>query len=745
MLFVPLLRTETVRSAVCALVVLLWLGLALGTAADASDDVHRRLLAGTTVAAALGCWVRALVVERERAVWALFGVALSGYAGGFVLRLVVPEGSGTVLGGELADVVSLLLYPAGFAALVALTRSRVASWQGATLLDGAAVALGLGACALVWISHTSPALLEGGVLQVLYALAYPVGGATLLVATLAGMAITRSRPDDVWGLLLLGFAALTVGQLAHAAEEAAGTFVYGTWLDTVYTAGPVLFCLAAWSDPRPGATAEEHSPAVMAVPGLATAAALAVLVDRSPELPGVAVQLAAATIVVAVARMVLFVRQERLLALRTREARTDELTGLSNRRALLGALDLALETVPSGDLLLLELERFRQVNDTLGHSAGDQLLIEVAKRLRGVLPEAEAARLGGGSFGVLLPAPEVRGLPLSERLREALAAPLVLDGCDLALTARFALASWDPGNLPGSGELLRRAHAALHAGKESGAPCEVWTTRHDEGAREQLALVSDLQAALGATDQLFVHLQPKSDPRTQAVLGVEALVRWRHPRRGLVPPDGFIGAAERAGLLPQLTERVLELSLGHVAQLRRLGHAIQVAVNVGAPDLLEPRFPAKVARALDRHGVPPQLLRLEVTETVVMSDPERVLQTLALLRAIGVGLSLDDYGTGLSSLTYLRSLPVDELKIDRSFVQRIVDDPASGLIVGSTIALAHGLGLKVVAEGVEDEQTLAALNEAGCDVVQGFLLGRPVAVDQLVLAPVASRRAVLAS
>ena len=740
---VPLLRPETVRAAVCAVVVLLWLGLALGTAADASDDLHRLLLAGTTVAAALGCWVRALVDARERLVWALFGLALAGYGGGFVLRLLVPAGQGTVLGIDLADVVALLLYPAGFAALVALTRSRVASWQGATLLDGAAVALGLGACALVWISHTSPALLEGGVLQVLYALAYPAGGATLLVATLAGMAVTRSRPDDVWGLLLLGFAALTVGQLVHAAEAAAGTFVYGTWLDTVYTAGPVLFCLAAWSEPRPGQTAEEHSTAVMAVPGLATAAALAVLVDRSPDLPSAAVLLAAATIVVAVARMVLFVRQERLLAQRTREARTDELTGLSNRRALLASLDLALETVPSGDLLLLELERFRQVNDTLGHSAGDQLLIEVARRLRTVLPDTEAARLGGGSFAVLLPAPEVRGLALSERLREALAEPLVLDGCDLALTARFALASWDPSSLPGSGELLRRAHAALHAAKESGAACEVWTTRHDEGAREQLALVSDLQSALGATDQIFVHLQPKSDPRTQAVLGVEALVRWRHPRRGLVPPDGFIGAAERAGLLPQLTERVLELSLGHVAQLRRLGHAIQVAVNVGAPDLLEPRFPAKVARALDRHGVPPQLLRLEVTETVVMSDPERVLQTLALLRAIGVGLSLDDYGTGLSSLTYLRSLPVDELKIDRSFVQRIVDDPASGLIVGSTIALAHGLGLKVVAEGVEDEQTLAALNEAGCDVVQGFLLGRPVTVDQLVLAPVAPRRAAL--
>ncbi len=731
MLPVALLRPETPRVAVRAGVVLLWAGLALLTGAGAAPGLRDVLLGAVLVVAAAGCAARAVLVERERAVWALFAVGLAGYGGARVL--VLAEGDGSAPGGT-----ALLLYPAGCAALVVLTRCRVARWQAATLLDGAAVALGLGAGALVWIGNTSPALLEGSPLQVLSALAHPVGGATLLVGTLAGMAVTRSRPDGTWGLLLAGAAALTVGQLLQTTHGAAGGSASGTWLDALSTAGPVLVCLSAWSPPRPGQDAE-HSAAVMAVPGFATAAALVVLVDRSPELPVAAVVLAAATVVVAVARMVLSVRQDRVLVQRTREARTDELTGLANRRALLSAADQALDAVPSGDLLLLELERFREVNDALGHAAGDRLLREVARRLHGVLPHVATARLGGGIFAVLLPAPEVRGLAVSERLRTALAAPLVLDGCDLALSARFALAAWDPTSLPGSGELLRRAHAALHAAKDSGAPCEVWTTRYDEGAREQLALVSDLQAALGADDQIFVHLQPKSDPRTHAVLGVEALVRWRHPRRGLVPPDGFVDAAERAGLLPRLTQRVLALSLGHVAQLRRAGHAIQVAVNVGAPDLLDPRFPASVAQVLDRYGVPPPLLRLEVTETVVMSDPERVLRTLGLLRAIGVGLSLDDYGTGLSSLTYLRSLPVDELKIDRSFVQRIVDDPASGLIVGSTIALAHGLGLTVVAEGVEDEQTLAALSEAGCDVVQGFLLGRPVTVDQLVLAPVAAR------
>ncbi len=213
-------------------------------------------------------------------------------------------------------------------------------------------------------------------------------------------------------------------------------------------------------------------------------------------------------------------------------------------------------------------------------------------------------------------------------------------------------------------------------------------------------------------------------------------MRWQHPTRGLVPPMAFLPAAEEAGLLPALTRRVLDLSLGQVAALRAYEPLLQVAVNVGAPDLMDPGFVAHVGDRLAAAGLPAQALRIEVTETVVMSDPERILQTLRDLRQLGVGVSLDDYGTGLASLSYLRSLPVDELKIDRSFVARMVEDPASALIVRSTVDLAHGLGLHVVAEGVEDEATLAALDAAGCDLVQGYLLGRPGPVEQLGLAAV---------
>lgn len=256
----------------------------------------------------------------------------------------------------------------------------------------------------------------------------------------------------------------------------------------------------------------------------------------------------------------------------------------------------------------------------------------------------------------------------------------------------------------------------------------------DEGALERLALASELQQALDL-DQIVVHHQLKVSCLSGHVHGLETLVRWQHPTRGLLPPGAFVQAAESAGLLPALTRRVLSLALHQVRDLRLLHPHLQVAVNLGAPDLLDPGFVGHVQRCLATLALPPSAVRFEVTETVVMSEPAPVLRTLHALRDLGVGLSLDDYGTGLASLSYLRDLPVDELKIDRSFVSAFISDPASALIVTSTIDLAHGLGMTVVAEGIEDVATLHALRAGACDLVQGYLLGRPVLVADLDLQP----------
>ena len=725
------------RSPWCWAVVAAWALLLAGTLRDVAPETDRLLLCAVTGGAAAATWARVALVPEQRLVWALFATGLSSYGGGFVVLFFVSVGEGGgPLGLNLSDTVSLLLYPSTYAALLLLTRQGVERWSTSALLDGLVVCLAAWATALARVAHAHPHLLRGSPLDALYALAYPVGAFTLLAVTLTGLVVSRRRPDAVWGLLVAGFAVWTLGDVGYAVRSAEGAFSFGTTLDAVYAAGPVLVAMAAWSRParRRRVQADSDSGAAVAVPVLATLAALGVLADRTPDVPSVALDLAVVVVLASVVRTALLVRQERLLVQAVQEARTDELTGLANRRGLLGALEARAVVGRGGALLRLELARFSQVNDALGHAAGDRLLQEVARRLRVAVPGALPVRLSGAGFAVLLDAQGEAAQAQGVRVADSLGAPVVLDGSDIAVGAAWGVTDWQDGDPVPPADLLRRADLALHLARTSGSP-QRWRPEHDAQARARLDLVGDLVQALAADDQLLVHLQPKSDPATRQVRAVEALVRWQHPRRGMVPPDGFIAAAEAAGMLGAVTDRVLELSLGHVVRLRAAGRPLQVAVNVAACDLLDATFPGRVAAALERHGVPAALLRLEVTETVVMSDPERITETLLLLRRLGVGLSLDDYGTGLSSLTYLRQLPVDELKIDRSFVSRLVDDPASDLIVSSTIALAHGLGMHVVAEGVEDEQTLDALAAAGCDVVQGYLLGRPGPAEHLMPQP----------
>lgn len=361
------------------------------------------LLCGVTEGAAAACWARVLALPESRLTWSLFALGLTAYGAGFVVLFFVSMGEGGgPFGLNVSDSVSFLLYPCTYGALALLTRSRTVRWSRGALLDGLVVLLAAWAVALSWISAASPGLLQGGTREVLYALAYPVFGFTLLAIALTGLVLTRSRPDGVWLLLVLGFAAWTVGDAVYAARSAADTFHFGTSLDAVYAAGPVLVALAAWTRPRHPPRAPRASAAVMAVPAVATLAALAVLVDRSPALPATAVRLAAGVVVLAVTRTAVFVRQERLLAQRTQEARTDELTGLTNRRGLLLALDARLAGGRSGALPRVELDRFSEVNQALGHSAGDRLLVELARRLRSELPDAVVARLSGSGFAVVL-------------------------------------------------------------------------------------------------------------------------------------------------------------------------------------------------------------------------------------------------------------------------------------------------------------------------------------------------------
>lgn len=727
-------------------VLAVWAGLLLN-ALRSGDEGHGQALMAVTATAAAACWARTLQTDPDRLVWGLFATGLTGYALGYVVLFEVSTGEGAGPGGlNLSDCFSLAFYPACAGALVILTTRRVLAVDPRALLDGTVVALATGAATIVASHELDPMIYGRGPLEALYAAAYPVGTVMLAVLTVCGLVVVRFRVDRVWTLLLLAFVVMSVGQVLYALRSADGSFRFGTWLDAVYTAGPVLVAVAAWTRPsRAAAPRSTSSSTVMGLTAAATLGCLLVLVVDEPTQPAIADWLAAAGIVAAVVRTVLFVRQDHLLDVRTHQALTDPLTDLPNRRALLDLLESTVAQGGEAVLLLMDLDRFKNVNDTLGHSAGDLLLRQVATRLSTTCPEgAVLARLGGDEFAVLVTADPATSLALAEQLRSVLEEPITLLGHRLAISGSVGLAT--TADLPdegaptslatGASELLRRADVALYGAKKLAGGVALWEPASDDAAQALLTLVSDLRGALVSTDQIVVHLQPQCDLAAgHRPLAMEALVRWQHPQLGMLWPDRFLGAASDAGLLSKITDVVLEQSLLAIAAMSRDGHRIPVSVNLAASDLQDPRFASRVAQALDRHRVAPELLRLEVTETVVMQDSARAIRTLSLLRGIGVGISLDDYGTGLSSLAYLRQLPVDELKIDRSFVANMLADRTNRLIVRSTIDLAHGLGLTVVAEGVEDAETVAALADMGCDLVQGYLTGRPSALADLALHP----------
>jgi diguanylate cyclase (GGDEF)-like protein len=416
------------------------------------------------------------------------------------------------------------------------------------------------------------------------------------------------------------------------------------------------------------------------------------------------------------------------------QALHDGLTGLANREQLDAELSAAVASpARSVALVLLDLDRFREVNDTLGHARGDELVLEMAARLSALAgPDDLVARLGGDEFAVLLR--DVDGLDSAmvhaEVMRGALREPVQVGGLDVALDARAGV-SVHPSDAADGPALLRHADVAAEHAKRTHAGVCAYDADLDEHSTERLGLLADLARALTA-GELVLHYQPKCDLDGR-VLGVEALVRWQHPQRGLLPPMTFVPVAERTGLVHPLTNQVLDLALAQARQWLGEGRSLPVAVNVSTRSLLQPGFAEKVLTALGTHGVPAALLALEITETTIMEDPERALEVLTRLAAAGVRLSIDDFGTGYSSLAYLKNLPVHELKIDRTFVAALTSSERDRVIVDSTVALGNRLGLDVVAEGVEDEETVAALAALGCRLAQGFLFSRPVPADQLVL------------
>jgi diguanylate cyclase (GGDEF)-like protein len=418
-----------------------------------------------------------------------------------------------------------------------------------------------------------------------------------------------------------------------------------------------------------------------------------------------------------------------------RQALHDPLTGLPNRELFADRVGQAIRTADRemrpAALLLLDLDRFKDVNDTLGHHHGDQLLVEVGQRLFGALREADTvARLGGDEFAALLPGATAEGAgAVADKLRAALQQPLSIDGVALDLDASVGIAVY-PEHGNDAAELLQHADVAMYVAKQAHLRFLVYDPAVDQHSPRRLALLGGLRRAL-ERDELVLHYQPKADLRSGEIRSVEALVRWQHPDQGLLGPGEFIPLAERTGLIHPLTHWVLDAALDQAAQWQRAGLLLSVAVNISTRCLLDPDFPDLVTGQLATWQVPPDRLVLEITESAVMADPARALEVLGRLHSLGVGLAVDDFGTGYSSMAYLKELPVDELKIDRSFVSQMATSPSDAVIVRSTIDLGHNLGLRVVAEGVETQHAWQDLTALGCDIAQGYYLGRPMPAADL--------------
>ena len=422
------------------------------------------------------------------------------------------------------------------------------------------------------------------------------------------------------------------------------------------------------------------------------------------------------------------------------DATHDSLTGLANRRALYTEGQARLVKTPDRRraLLLLDLDKFKEVNDSLGHHAGDQLLVEVGSRLRGQLRGGDLlARLGGDEFAVLLEdVGHDEAGSVAENLRATLAEPFTtmpgssaVGGLTLHSTVSVGIALF-PDDGPGLSALLRKADIAMYKAKTSGEGHHVYSGTDDADGTNRLRTADELRTAI-TSDEFVLHYQPKIDLETGDVHCVEALVRWHHPTRGLLYPDAFLDLVEVSGLMRAMTRRVLELALDQSADWEARGQHLTVAVNLSASSLVDAHLPEEVFAMLAARGVPPDALQLEITEEFLMADRDRARTILSRLREGGVQISIDDYGTGYSSLSYLRDLPIDELKLDRSFVLPMAEDSRAAALVASTIALAHSLGLRMVAEGVETEVAYLELRRLGCDQGQGYFMSRPIPAAEL--------------
>jgi diguanylate cyclase (GGDEF)-like protein len=539
------------------------------------------------------------------------------------------------------------------------------------------------------------------------------------------------------GLLVFGFVDCT-----FVTRAARGTYQPGGVVDAAWTIAVTIAALAPGWHQRRRITPVPPTWLPLAVPLLAAAAAISVRVaGRYVQITPVADYLALATLLAALVRLAAASFEARHAGEQAHLAQTDDLTTLLNRRGFYNQAAAILSGRGSSDpgeptfaLLLLDLDHFKDVNDSLGHAAGDELLRRVAARLNASLRDEDIlARLGGDEFAVLLPRVGAdRAQQAAVALITALEQTVVLDGLHVQPDASIGIAI-GPEHGRELGTVLRNADIAMYRAKHARARYMVYTPYADRHVttRAGIELLAQLRHAIEHGD-LAVHYQPKVSLRTGEMVGVEALVRWHHPVRGMLYPDQFLPLARHNSLMHAMTELVVQRALDDAAVWHARGHRIPVAVNLFPPTLADLDLPVRLAHALERHGLTSSALEVEITEEFMLGNLDRARIVLTGLHRLGIRSAIDDFGSGYSSLYYLCELPIDEVKLDRSFIASITEDLRAAAIVRSVIDLSHALALTTVAEGVENLRTAALLTGYGCDIAQGHYFSHPITADEVL-------------
>ena len=689
---------------------------------------------------------------RRRQTSRSFGLSLSGallaWATGDLLLAIESIGGTAPMPPSLADLFYLGFYPLAYVAIVVLVRQEISEFLPATWLDGAIAGLGAAALCAAFAFSAIVKTLGGNVLAVATNLAYPIGDVLLFGLAAGGTAIlARHRPP--WYLVATACALNAVGDTFNLVNSAGKTSHLGQVFDGIaWPVAILLMSLVVWL-PRTKRSVERSSTGTgFLLPAFGATASLAILVVGSlRHMIPIAIGLSTLTLAFVGARLALSIRTlGRLNEKRRRLANTDELTGLGNRRELLQALNGFFAGIHDGSaanrrlaFLFIDLDHFKEINDSFGHAAGDELLRQLGPRLKASLRSSDLlVRLGGDELGVLLVDTDPDYVTVvAQRQLAALQVPFLLGDVSVRISASvgIAVAPTDANDVAG---LLHCADVAMYRAKEKKTSIEVYSRELQYGA-DQLRLVNEIRAAI-ADKHFVLYYQPQVDLRTQQVTSFEALLRWPHPRLGMVPPLKFLPLAEETGLMDQVTALVLEQSLADAAAWQPHGQRT-VSINISTSNLLNPGFVDLVSSGLHGHQLAASMLVLEITETTVLREFDRARRVIDRLHELGLQISIDDFGAGFTSLAYLGELALSEIKLDRAFTLGLTSSSRSRQLVRATIDLCHALGLRVVAEGIEDQATFDVLKELDCDLGQGFFTGKPQPVSQIVFQPKSGRSA----